>query len=117
MEFLIANWYIGLGLITLLLVLGLAVYLFFQMPTNKQLDKVRQWLIFAVTEAEVSLGGGVGQLKLRWVYDMFVTRFKWISMLITFETFSLLVDEALDELKEMLKTNKAVRNLVEGNKE
>lgn len=45
------------------------------MPSDKQLNKVREWLLYAVTKAEKELGGGTGQIKLRYVYDMFVARF------------------------------------------
>ena len=41
-----------------------------------QLESLRQWLLFAVTEAEKSLGSGTGKLKLRQVYDMFLTKFE-----------------------------------------
>ncbi len=48
------------------------------------------------------------------VYDMFLTKFGWLAKIITFEKFSTLVDEALLRFKEMLKSNKAVKNIVEG---
>ena len=49
------------------------------MPSDKQLSKVREWLLYAVTKAEKELGGGTGQIKLRYVYDMFVARFTWLA--------------------------------------
>lgn len=75
---------------------------------------MREWLLYAVTEAERELGGGTGKLKLRQVYDLFVTRFPWLAKIVSFETFSGLVDDALDEMREMLKNNNAVKELVEG---
>lgn len=69
-------------------------------------QKVKNWLVYAVTLAESELGSGTGQLKLRSVYNMFVLRFPKLSMIITFARFSDLVDDALDIMREMLKNNK-----------
>lgn len=60
------------------------------------------------------LGGGTGQIKLRYVYDMFVARFAWLARAISFETFSMMVDEALERMKKMLESNKAMQTLVSG---
>ena len=79
-----------------------------------QLAKVREWLLWAVTEAEKELGGGTGKLKLRQVYDLFVTRFPWLAKTVSFELFSSLVDDALDEMRDMLEKNEAVKALVNG---
>lgn len=69
-------------------------------------QKVKNWLVYAVTLAESELGSGTGQLKLRSVYNMFILRFPKMSMIITFKRFSNLVDDALDIMREMLKNNK-----------
>ena len=84
------------------------------LPTEAQLAKVKEWLLWAVTEAEKDLGGGTGKLKLRQVYDLFVTRFPWLAKLVSFELFSDMVDEALEQMREMLDTNEAVKAFVEG---
>lgn len=84
------------------------------LPTADQLDKVREWLLWAVTQAEMELGGGTGQLKLRAVYDMFVQRFPSMARLISFNTFSDLVDDALDNMREMLHRNDAIKAIVDG---
>ena len=91
-----------------------AVYVFVKMPSDKQLNKVREWLLYAVTKAEKELGGGTGQIKLRYVYDMFVARFAWLARVISFEAFSMMVDEALERMKKMLENNKAMQTLVSG---
>ena len=39
----------------------------------------KEWLLFAVTEAEKSLGGGTGELKLHVTYDAFIKRFPLLS--------------------------------------
>lgn len=114
MEFIINNWYIVLGFIVVLVCAGIAAYRFAGLPTEAQLKKVREWLLYAVTEAEKELGGGTGQLKLRTVYDLFIQRFPWLVKVIPFETFSGLVDDALEEMRDMLAKNQAVKALVEG---
>lgn len=114
MEFIINYWYIIVAVIAALVVAGMAVYRYFGLPSDAQLDKVREWLLWAVTEAEKELGGGTGKLKLRQVYDLFVTRFPWLAKIVSFELFSDMVDDALDEMREMLKNNQAVKALVNG---
>lgn len=114
MEFIINNWYIILAVLAALAVAGVAVYRYFNLPSEAQLAKVREWLLWAATEAEKELGGGTGKLKLRQVYDLFVTRFPWLAQIVPFELFSNMVDDALEEMREMLKNNKAVKALVNG---
>ena len=117
MNFIINNWYIILALAAVLGVAAWYVYRYFNLPSEAQLAKVREWLLWAVTEAEKELGGGTGKLKLRQVYDLFVTRFPWLAKIVSFELFSDMVDDALDEMREMLQNNKAVQQLVEGGAE
>lgn len=114
MEFITQNWFVIVGVAAMAAAGGYSVYAFAKMPSSKQLDKVREWLLYAVTKAEKELGGGTGQIKLRYVYDMFVARFTWLAKVISFEAFSLMVDEALEKMKTMLESNKAVQNLVSG---
>lgn len=114
MEFIINYWYIIVAVIAALVVAGVAIYRYFGLPSDAQLAKVREWLLWAVTEAEKELGGGTGKLKLRQVYDLFVTRFPWLAKVVSFELFSDMVDDALDEMREMLQNNRAVQQLVSG---
>ena len=114
MEFFIEYWYIFVAGLAVLSVAGVCAFRYFKMPTNEQLEKVREWLLWAVTEAEKKLGSGTGKLKLRQVYDLFVVRFPWLARVISFSLFSEIVDDALEEMREMLKTNAEVKNYVEG---
>lgn len=114
MEFLIENWYIILAAMALGALAVVAVVRFFRLPREKQMENVRQWLLGAVTAAEKELGGGTGKLKLRRVYDLFVTRFPWLAKSVSFEVFSLLVDDALEDMRKMLENNMAVRAIVNG---
>lgn len=72
----------------------------------------KAWLLYAVTEAEKALGGGTGRLKIRACFEQFVKLFPMLSKFISFETFSSWVDVALDEMKEMLKSNPKVKEYV-----
>lgn len=114
METLINNWYIIVGLLAVGMAAGVAVYCFIKKPTEEQLNNVREWLLGAVTNAEKELGGGTGQLKLRQVYDLFVVRFPWLAKIISFMTFSDLVDEALEKMRVLLAQNEAVQEYVAG---
>lgn len=111
MNFITENWYI---IVALAAFLGVGIAHVIRLIRNKQLGKVREWLLWAVTGAEKELGGGTGRLKLRQVYDLFVTRFPWLVRVVSFELFEEMVDDALDEMRGMLETNKAVQALVNG---
>lgn len=66
---------------------------------------IKDWLLYGVFMAEAEWGGGTGKLKLRTVYDMFISKFPVISKLLPFSVFSLWVDEALVEMKKILEEN------------
>ena len=83
------------------------------MPSNSQITKVKEWLLWAVTEAERELGSGTGQLKLRYVYDMFIVKFPFLVKVISFEHFSVLVDEALDKFRTLLETNQKLKDYID----
>ena len=117
MTVIINNWYIILGLIALVAVVGIAIVKFLGLPTKAQVTKIKAWLLQAVIEAEKELGTGTGKLKLSTVYDMFVQRFPTTAKFISFEAFSGYVDMALDEMRVMLETNKNIKQIVEKDKE
>ena len=114
MDWMIENWYVVFGLVFLGAMFGIAIYNFISLPTEEQLSKVKEWLLYAVTEAEKTLGGGTGQLKLRMVYGLFIDKFPWLVKVISFEQFSKMVDEALETMREMLQSNKAVKEYISG---
>lgn len=114
MKFVIEYWYIIVAFAVVVAVGAIAVVWFFGLPRGAQLKKVREWLLLAVTQAERELGGGTGKLKLRTVYDAFLTKFPWLAPVVSFERFSALVDDALEEMKKMLEENEAVQSFVSG---
>lgn len=113
MKWLIENWYLVVVGVAIAVVGCLAIYKWAGKPTKEQIANIKEWLLYAVIEAEKELGGGTGQIKLRQVYDMAIQRFKWLSI-VPFATFSGWVDEALAEMKKMLAVNEKVKQLVEG---
>ena len=114
MNWCIDNWCLIVLGIALAAVVFYEIRRFAELPTSKQISNFKEWLKWAVTEAEKELGSGTGQLKLRLVYDMAISEFSWIARLITFEEFSEWVDEALLWLNNQLESNKAVSDIVKG---
>lgn len=98
-----------------LLGIGAFAFWFYKLGKEKQIEMLKQWLILAVTQAEKELGSGTGAVKLRFVYDKFIKRFKFLSKVITFEQFSALVDDALEVMRLMIQNNKNVANYIGGN--
>lgn len=114
MTFIIDNWYIFVAILAVIVVAVTFAIKFFRGNWKQHLDKVREWLLYAVTLAEKELGSGTGAIKLRYVYDMFTVKFPWLVRLISFELFSEMVDEALDEMSYLLSCNEAVEEYVAG---
>ena len=114
MKWFIDNWSL------LVIIAAVVVFIwhyckrFAGLPSEAQIKKVKEWLLYAVIEAEKELGSGTGKLKLRYVYDKFVERFPTLVSVVPFEAFSKWVDEALEEMKHLLDTNKDIEAYVEG---
>lgn len=115
MTFITQNWTLILAALCLLVV-GIAMGYFLRLPSKVQIKKVKEWLLFACVTAEKELGGGTGQIKLRYVYDMFINKFPLVARVISFDTFSFWVDAALVEMRTILETNIEVQELVRGEK-
>lgn len=114
MTFIFENWFIIVIMAALIAFVGVMVWRFLMLPRAEQIEAVKEWLLGVVTEAEREFGGGTGRLKLRYVYDLFVARFPWLAKFVSFYTFMEWVDDALDEMRDMLATNTAVKDYVEG---
>lgn len=112
MNYLVDNWVIFVVLFAVIFMAGVAIYTFLSYPTSTRVQKVKEWLLYAVINAEKELGSGTGKLKLRTVYDMFVVRFPWISRGMSFNKFSLLVDTALNDMRDILSTNEKVNDYI-----
>lgn len=104
LDFLMTNWQWIAGVIIVIAAAIITLIKFDKKTRDEQIHQVKEWLLYAVMEAEKELGSGTGAMKLRFVYDMFVTKFPLLIALIPFSTFSNFVDEALDKFKELLAT-------------
>lgn len=105
-------WIIFTGIVCLA-VAGVAIYTFIKKPRAEQLEKLKEWLLWAVIEAEKELGSKTGEIKLRRVYDLFITTFPWLARIISFETFHAYVNEALDKMERLIVENKKIAAFVE----
>lgn len=117
MEFIVNYWPLLLVILAALVGVGYFIYAFVKMPSSKQIQKVKEWLLYAVTAAEKELGSGTGQIKLRYVYDMFIAKFSYLAKVIPFESFSNLVDEVLENFRTLLEQNTNLQTYVNGTTE
>ena len=97
MEWINNNW-------SLLVVILLAI-VYFVLVSKKG---VKEWLLFAVIEAEKFYKSGTGVLKLRAVYNDFCERFPVFATFVSFALFSKMVDDALDEMRKLIEFNENI---------
>ena len=116
MKAVVENWSITVSVVVTVAVAALAIYQFFLLPTDKQKEKVREWLVWACIEAEKALQSGTGQAKLRRVYNAFIAvrAFSWLAKIISFDTFSAYVSDALAEAKKMIINSESLAVYVYG---
>lgn len=81
---------------------------------NNAIKNMKNWLMIATVEAEKQFGTGTGQLKLKYVYGIFIDKFPDLATIISFEVFSELVKEALKEMQHLIETNPKVKEYIEG---
>ena len=86
-----------------------------QKPSAEQISGLKEWLVYAVAEAEHELGTKTGILKLRRVYDKAISKFLWLELIFSFEDFEELVKEALAKLKKLADENEEVKKYIEAN--
>ena len=73
---------------------------------------LKEWLVYACIEAEQFLGSKTGQLKLRYVYNLSITRFPFIAKILPFGLFLKLVDKSLKTMMDMLENNKSIKDII-----
>lgn len=88
----------------------LLVSIIFYLAVRKK--NIIEWLVYMCAEAEMAYGSGTGYLKLRDVYAEFVKAYPVIGAIMPFDTFSALVDKALDSLKKKLAENEMINEIV-----
>lgn len=103
-----------ISLITILAIaLIITIISFIRKSKEEKIKSIKEWLLYAVIEAEKALGSNTGSIKLRYVYNLAVTKFPFISTLITFEEFSKYVDEALEKMETLLKENIQIKEYID----
>lgn len=94
-------------IVTILVVLGVISYLC-------RKGNIQKLLVYVCLEAERQYGSKTGQIKLRYAYDWFVSKWPVMSALISFEQFGKMVDVALAEMEHLIKTNMNIFKYVNG---
>ena len=107
-NFINDNWFLIFVAICIVVVVTIKVYRWFKLPNKEQIKQVQEWLLYAVAKAEETLGSGTGELKLRYVYDMFMTKFPAVALFLGFDDFKKMVEKALVKFEELIETNPAV---------
>ena len=72
----------------------------------------KNWLVWAVSEAENVFGSNTGKLKLRYAYELAIQRFPTLAKIIPFSVFSKMVDGALDVMRKMIEDNEDIANVI-----
>lgn len=91
-----------LGVILAVIVIGGGIYI----------NGFKNWLVWAVTEAESMFGSKTGKLKLRYAYELAIARFPVAAKFIPFSLFSKFVDEALAIMRDMIENNKNIADAI-----
>ena len=114
MAWIINNWSFLVVVLSCLVIAFVYVKKFKNLPTETQLEMVKAWLLAIVIEAERTFGSKTGKIKLSWAYSQFISAFPSLSEIISFELFSMLVDEVLEQMRDILENNKNAKNYVDG---
>lgn len=72
----------------------------------------KNWLVWAVSEAEAAFGSKTGKLKLRYAYDLAIKQFPILAKCIPFSVFSAMVDSALDIMRDMIEKNANIASAI-----
>ena len=113
MALLMEYWWLVIVILAILVIAFMFLITYINLPKSKKATKVKEWLLFAVVQAEKELGSGTGQLKLRYVYNLALSKFPIFIKLIPFELFSNFVDEALQQLENLIEDSEGVKKYIE----
>lgn len=94
-------WVISISIVISLVIILLAL----------RFASFRNWLVYAVSEAEKYLGAKTGRLKIRYAYDLALKKFPTFAKIIPWSVFSWLVDKALVVMRDMLN-NKEIAGYI-----
>ena len=113
MTLLMEYWWLAIAILAILTIAFMFLITYINLPNSKKATKVKEWLLFAVVQAEKELGSGTGQLKLRYVYNLALSKFPVFIKLIPFELFSSFVDGALQQLGNLIENSEGVKKYME----
>ena len=113
MALLMEYWWLAIVILAILVIAFMFLITYINLPKSKKATKVKEWLLFAVVQAEKELGSGTGQLKLRYVYNLALSKFPVFIKLIPFELFSSFVDGALQQLGNLIEDSEGVKKYME----
>lgn len=102
MECLINNWYVLVGILSLIVFAGFLVYKFIKSPSSEKTTKIKKWLKNLLTKTEENLDSKEGQTKLRKVYNLIIKTFSAISKVVPFSLFSNMINKAIKTIKELI---------------
>lgn len=93
---------IVMGVILAVIIIGGGIYV----------NGFKNWLVWAVSEAESMFGSKTGKLKLRYAYELAVKCYPTLAKFIPFSMFSKMVDTALDVMRDMIENNKDIADAI-----
>ena len=93
---------IVMGVILAVIIIGGGIYV----------NGFKNWLVWAVSEAESMFGSKTGKLKLRYAYELAVKCYPMLAKFIPFSMFSKMVDTALDVMRDMIENNKDIADAI-----
>lgn len=126
MKWVMDNWSLLVVVLSTVIVIAIRVASYLRLSDEDKakakaqhrdamLRALSDWLLIAVTEAEKELGGGTGKLKLRAVYEKAISLFgPELADIVTLEQLDQLLQVPLDQMRDMLVDNKAIRKYVDG---
>ena len=86
----------------------------FVMIAAMRYKSFKNWLVYAVSEAEKYLGSGTGKFKIRYAYDLAIKQYPVIAKIIPWLLFSKLIDAALVVMRQMIDDNQMIANVISG---
>lgn len=92
---------------------GVAVILCLIYILTLRFSSFKNWLVYAVSEAEKYLGAKTGKLKIRYAYDLALKKFPALSKIIPWSLFSWLIDKALIIMRDMISSNSNIADFIE----
>lgn len=113
LTLIINYWWFAIVLLAIAIICFSIVFAYVNLPHCKKAEKVKEWLLYAVVQAEKELGSGTGQLKLRYVYNLALSQFPIFIKIIPFEMFSKFVDGALKKLEDLINNNESIKEYMD----